>query len=69
MNTLHIKKDDNVIVISGDDKGKRGKVIGVALAYAVAGNGLSFVRKDDAAFLTAEAGTSHGASSHPIVQK
>ena len=27
MNTLHIKKDDNVIVISGDDKGKQGKVL------------------------------------------
>ena len=30
MNNLHIKKDDNVIVISGDDKGKKGKVIEVA---------------------------------------
>ena len=30
MNTLHIKKDDNVIVISGDDKGKRGKVLEVS---------------------------------------
>jgi len=30
MNKLHIKKDDNVIVISGDDKGKKGKVIEVA---------------------------------------
>ena len=26
----HVKKDDEVIVISGDDKGKRGKVIEVA---------------------------------------
>ncbi|MCL1792740.1 MAG: 50S ribosomal protein L24 [Oscillospiraceae bacterium] len=26
----HIKKDDEVIVISGDDKGRRGKVIEVA---------------------------------------
>lgn len=24
---IHIRKDDNVIVVSGDDKGKRGKVI------------------------------------------
>ena len=30
MNTLHIKKDDNVIVISGDDKGKKGKVLEVS---------------------------------------
>ena len=30
MNTLHIKKDDQVIVISGDDKGKRGKVLEVS---------------------------------------
>ena len=27
MRTLHIKKDDLVVVISGDDKGVRGKVI------------------------------------------
>ena len=27
METLHIKKDDTVVVISGNDKGKRGKVI------------------------------------------
>ena len=26
----HVKRDDEVIVISGDDKGKRGKVIEVA---------------------------------------
>ena len=26
----HVRKDDEVIVISGDDKGKRGKVIEVA---------------------------------------
>ena len=30
MNTLHIKKNDQVIVISGDDKGKRGKVLEVS---------------------------------------
>ena len=30
MNTLHIKKDDLVVVISGDDKGARGKVIAVS---------------------------------------
>ena len=27
MEKLHIKKDDTVVVISGDDKGKQGKVI------------------------------------------
>ena len=27
MKTLHVKKDDIVIVISGDDKGVKGKVI------------------------------------------
>ena len=27
MNTLHIKKDDLVVVLSGDSKGVRGKVI------------------------------------------
>ena len=30
MNTLHIKKDDLVVVLSGDDKGVRGKVIAVS---------------------------------------
>ena len=30
MNKLHIKKDDTVIVISGDDKGKKGKVLAVS---------------------------------------
>jgi large subunit ribosomal protein L24 len=28
--SLHIKKDDNVIVVSGDDKGARGKVVAVS---------------------------------------
>lgn len=26
---LHVKKGDNVIILSGDDKGKKGKVLGV----------------------------------------
>ena len=30
MNNMHIKTNDNVIVISGDDKGVRGKVIRVS---------------------------------------
>ncbi|HHW24045.1 MAG TPA: 50S ribosomal protein L24 [Bacillota bacterium] len=29
-NKLHIRRDDEVIVISGDDKGKRGKVLEVS---------------------------------------
>ena len=29
---LHIKKDDTVVVISGNDKGKKGKVIATAPA-------------------------------------
>ena len=32
MNTLHIKKGDLVVVLSGDDKGTRGKVIAVSPA-------------------------------------
>ena len=27
---LHVKKDDTVIVISGDDKGKKGKVVEIS---------------------------------------
>lgn len=27
MNTLHIKKGDTVVIISGNDKGKSGKVV------------------------------------------
>lgn len=30
MNKLHIKKDDLVVVLSGDDKGARGKVLAVS---------------------------------------
>lgn len=29
MNTLHIKKGDTVVVLSGNDKGKTGKVVRV----------------------------------------
>ncbi len=32
MGKLHIKKDDNVIVIAGRDKGKTGKVLKVLVA-------------------------------------
>ena len=30
MNKVHVKTNDTVIVISGDDKGKKGKVIAVS---------------------------------------
>ena len=30
MSKLHVKRDDTVIVISGDDKGAKGKVVEVA---------------------------------------
>ena len=30
MNTLHVKKNDTVIVVSGDDRGKIGKVVEVS---------------------------------------
>ena len=30
MKKLHVRKDDEVVVISGNDKGKRGKVISVS---------------------------------------
>ena len=30
MNKLHIKKDDTVVVISGNSKGKKGKVLAVS---------------------------------------
>lgn len=30
MSKLHVKRDDTVVIISGDDKGKKGKVLEVA---------------------------------------
>lgn len=30
MSKIHVKRDDTVIIISGDDKGKKGKVLEVA---------------------------------------
>ena len=29
-NKLHVKKDDTVLILSGDDKGKKGKVLAVS---------------------------------------
>ena len=36
MKKLHVRKDDEVVVISGNDKGKRGKVISALSATQVA---------------------------------
>jgi len=30
MNKIHVKRDDTVIIVSGDDKGKKGKVLEVS---------------------------------------
>ena len=32
MSKLHVKRDDTVIIVSGDDKGKKGKVLAVSPA-------------------------------------
>ena len=32
MNKVHVRKDDTVIVISGKDKGKKGKVLSVGVS-------------------------------------
>jgi large subunit ribosomal protein L24 len=32
MNTLHVKKGDEVMIISGRDKGKKGKILEVSVA-------------------------------------
>ena len=31
MTKLHVKKGDNVMIISGDDKGKKGKILEVSI--------------------------------------
>ena len=33
-NKLHVKKDDTVLILSGDDKGKQGKVLGTVPSEA-----------------------------------
>lgn len=46
MNKVHVRKDDEVIVISGDDKGKRGKVVEVSPEERkVIVNGVNIVSK------------------------
>ena len=50
MNTLHIKKGDLVVVLSGDDKGTRGKVIAVSPAEGkVMVEGVNVVKKHNKA--------------------
>jgi len=45
-NKVHVKKDDTVIVISGDDKGKKGKVVEVSPKEGkVIVNGVNIVSK------------------------
>jgi len=46
MSKLHVKRDDTVIVISGDDKGAKGKVVEVAPKEGkVIVEGLNVVKK------------------------
>jgi len=46
MKRVHVKKDDMVIVISGDDKGKKGKVISVSpKERKVIVSGINIVKK------------------------
>ncbi len=45
-NKLHVKKDDTVLVISGDDRGKKGKVLEVSPKEGkVIVEGLNMVKK------------------------
>ena len=46
MSKIHVKKDDTVIVISGDDKNKKGKVVSVSpKERKVIVSGLNIVKK------------------------
>ena len=50
MNTLHIKKGDLVVVLSGDSKGARGKVLAVSPAEGkVMVEGVNMVKKHNKA--------------------
>ena len=45
-NKLHVKKDDTVLILSGDDKGKQGKVLEVSPKEGkVIVEGLNMVKK------------------------
>ena len=57
MNKLHVKRDDEVIVISGNDKGKRGKVISVSPSEGkVLVSGVHMVKKHQKPRRQGEAG-------------
>ena len=56
-NKLHIKKDDTVVVISGKDKGKKGKVLSVgATKRTVLVEGVNLVTKHTKARRAGETG-------------
>ena len=45
-NKMHVKKDDTVLILSGDDKGKQGKVLAVSPKEGkVIVEGLNMVKK------------------------
>ena len=45
-NKLHVKKDDTVLIISGDDRGKKGKVLEVSPKEGkIIVEGLNMVKK------------------------
>ena len=57
MNKVHVKKDDTVIVLSGDDKGKKGKVVEVSPKEGkVIVNGINIVSKHQKPRKQGEAG-------------
>ena len=46
MKSLHVKKDDTVVILSGDDRGKKGKVLEVSPKEGkVIVEGLNMVKK------------------------
>ena len=56
-NRIHIKKGDNVVVISGKDKGKKGKVLSVgATKRVVLVEGVNMVTKHTKARKAGETG-------------
>ncbi len=56
-NRIHIKKGDNVVVISGKDKGKKGKVLAVgATKRTVLVEGVNMVTKHTKARKAGETG-------------
>lgn len=57
MKKLHVRKDDEVVVISGNDKGKRGKVISVSPSEGkVLVSGVHMVKKHQKPRRQGEAG-------------